>query len=831
MEDKKPLIKQFISNLEYLRNDTGLFDRFILRLIKVFIAVSILVGVIGLLFGWKITPFSAAAALAGLLAAYGFMKNGLRDVASGVILFILVSVLFMNVFLGGGIYDASLFLLPGVMLLSSILLRRRTYVIFLVLVLISFIAATYGSLVIYGNIPDRSSSIGDIVITFIFLLLTIFVINFFTTMLLRLTDAAKEGEEKFKVLTEDIKVGIFAYSQEGKFFYANKQMSRFLGYTREELLAMDYLNFVYPEDREIVADRARRRLEGEYAINGYELRAVCKDGSVKWIYLTANKVNISNRAIGVGAIIDIQDKKNLEHQMLSEKELLDVALKSITDGVIVVDEQGRISLINNAAERILEQNTPISENAELAAVLPELEVSGSIINSIFPYIREVVDRNQEDRYFEGRIKGKDNSEKILLFSVSPLMGMDKAETGDVLVIRDITRERVRKESQERIDRLEALGILAGGIAHDFNNLLTGIMGNIDLLSLHLKSSGNEKIKRWLKDARNASERAGGLTGQLLTFSKGGIPVKKAVSLAQLVEDTVSFVLSGSAASFDVTYPEDLWMIRADYNQLAQVVQNLALNALQAIGERGGAIEITLKNTLNHVDYDYPSFTLPAGSYVEIVFSDNGSGIDSESLSKIFDPYFTTKATGHGLGLATVFSIIRQHEGFISVESDVGKGTVFKIYLPADREGNAEKQYETSPPVYNPGRKETEQKYILLMDDESVVLQVLEDILDEKGFTTVSVRDGSDAVAKYKEYSAEGNPFYAAYLDLTVPGGMGGEEAAAEIVAFDPAACLVAVSGYSSDIIAVRYRDCGFSGFLKKPFLIEEVEECLKNLEC
>lgn len=831
MKDKKSLINQFISNLEYLHSDTGLFDRFILRLIKVFIGVSIIVGIIGLVFGWKIAPVSAGAALAGFLTAYVLMKRGLRDVASGTILLSIVSVLFMNVFLDGGIYDASLFLLPSVILISSILLRRRTYVIFLVLVLIVFIAATYGSLVLYGKIPDRSSSIGDIVITFIFLLLTIVVINFFTAMLLRLTEAAKESEEKFKVLTEDIKVGIFAYSQEAKFFYANKQMGRLLGYTRQELLALDYLDFVYPEDREIVADRARRRLKGEDPVNGYELRAVCKDGSVKWIYLTANKVNISNRAIGVGAIIDIQDKKNLEHQMLSEKELLDVTLASITDGVIVVDGNGRISLINKAAERILEQNTPVSENAELAAVLPELEVSGSIISSIFPFIREVVDRKQDDRHFEGRIKGEDDSEKILLFSVSPLLGANKAESGDVLVIRDITRERVRKENQERIDRLEALGLLAGGIAHDFNNLLTGIMGNIDLLSLHLKSSGNEKIRRWLKDARNASERAGGLTGQLLTFSKGGIPVKKAVSLAQLVEDTVSFVLSGSAASFDITYPEDLWVIRADYNQLAQVIQNLALNALQAIGENGGAIEITLKNTLNHVDYDYPSFTLPAGSYVEIVFSDNGSGIDSDSLSKIFDPYFTTKATGHGLGLATVFSIIRQHEGFISVESDLGKGTVFRIYLPADLEGNAEKQYEVPSPVYKREIKVSEQKYILLMDDESVVLQVLEDILAEKGFATVSVRSGSAAVAKYKEYSAQGNPFYASYLDLTVPGGMGGKEAAAEILVYDPGACLVAVSGYSSDVIAVRYKDCGFSGFLKKPFKIEEVEECLKNLEC
>ena len=831
MKNKKSLINKFVFNLEYLRDETGLFDRFILRLIKAFIVISIIVGIIGLAFGWKIAPVSAGAALAGMLVAYGFLKKGLQDIASVVILFILVSVIFINVFLGGGIYDDSLFLLPGVILLSSILLRRRTYLIFLLLILAAFLATTYGSFVLYGKIPDKSGSIGDIWITFIFLVLTIFVINFFTAMLLRLTETAKESEEKFKVLTEDIKVGIFAYSQEGKFFYANKQMSRLLGYTRQELLAKDYLDFVYPEDREIVAERARRRLEGGDAINGYELRVVLKDGSIRWAYLTANKVNIANKAIGVGAIFDIQDKKMLEQQLLSEKELLDVTLGSITDGVIVIDNEGKISLVNNAAERILELNTPLPERTELDTVIPELKINGTVNNRLFSYIRGIADKDQEDRNFEGSIKGNDNSEKILVFSVAPLREVNEAIAGEVLVIRDVTRERARTENQERIDRLEALGLLAGGIAHDFNNLLTGIMGNIDLLSLHLKSSGNEKIRRWLTDARKASERAGGLTGQLLTFSRGGIPVKQAISLAQLVEDTVSFVLSGSAASFDVSYPEDLWMIKADYNQLSQVMQNLALNALQAMGEGGGRIEITLKNKLNYVDYHYPSFTLPSGSYVEIVFADNGNGIDPDSLSKIFDPYFTTKTTGHGLGLATVFSIIRQHEGFVSVESDPGEGTVFRIYLPADREGTGEKQNGEIPRTYKLDKKARDRKFILLMDDESAVLQVLQDILGEKGFATVTVGEGSAAVAKYKEYYLQGNPFYVSCLDLTVPGGMGGKEAAAEILAFDPGACLVAVSGYSVNTSAARYTSYGFSGFLKKPFLIKEVEECLKNLEC
>ncbi len=831
MKNKKSLINKFVFNFEYLRGETGLFDRFILRLIKAFIVISIIVGTIGLAFGWKIAPVSAGATLAGLLVAYGFLKKGMRDIASVIILFILVSVIFINVFLGGGIYDDSLFLLPGVILLSSILLHHRTYLIFLLLILAAFLATTYGSFVLYGKIPDKSGSIGDIWITFIFLVLTIFVINFFTAMLLRLTETAKESEEKFKVLTEDTKVGIFAYSQEGKFFYANKQMSRLLRYTRQELLAKDYLDFVYPEDREIVAERARKGLEGRDVINGYEMRVVLKDGSIRWVYLTANRVNIANKAIGVGAIFDIQDKKMLEQQLLSEKELLDVTLGSITDGVIVIDNEGKISLVNNAAERILELNTPLPERTELDTVIPELKINGTVRNRLFSYIRDITDKDQEDRNFQGSIKGHDNSEKILVFSVAPLREVNKAIAGEVLVIRDVTRERARTENQERIDRLEALGLLAGGIAHDFNNLLTGIMGNIDLLSLHLKSSGNEKIRRWLTDARKASERAGGLTGQLLTFSRGGIPVKQAISLAQLVEDTVSFVLSGSAASFDVSYPEDLWMIKADYNQLSQVMQNLALNALQAMGEGGGRIEITLKNKLNYVDYHYPSFTLPSGSYVEIVFADNGNGIDPDSLSKIFDPYFTTKATGHGLGLATVFSIIRQHEGFVSVESDPGEGTVFRIYLPADREATGEKQYEEIPGRYKLDKKARDRKFILLMDDESAVLQVLQDILGEKGFATVTVGEGSAAVAKYKEYYLQGNPFYVSCLDLTVPGGMGGKEAAAEILAFDPGACLVAVSGYSVNASAARYTAYGFSGFLKKPFLIEEVEECLKNLGC
>ncbi|MBI5141169.1 MAG: PAS domain S-box protein [Nitrospirae bacterium] len=387
----------------------------------------------------------------------------------------------------------------------------------------------------------------------------------------------------------------------------------------------------------------------------------------------------------------------------------------------------------------------------------------------------------------------------------------------VAMVLDIQERKTMEREIQRRRNLESLGILAGGIAHDFNNLLTTIFGSIEIARLHLNPAS--KAYELLGNAEHAFTRAQELSRQLLTFSRGGEPVKREESLRDLLGNSCDFSLSGSTIRCDIDIPADLWPVEFDRAQIGQVVHNLLLNARDAM-PAGGVITLSASNVeLASSD----SLPVAPGCYIKISIADQGMGIARENLPKIFDPYFTTKQMGArkgtGLGLAICFSIIKKHDGHITVESEVGRGTVFHIYLPAiSGVRGASVAVEDEQPA---GIR------VLVMDDEELLLQVAMNMLQACGYETVGASSGEDAVLKYRTAVEAGRRPDVVILDLTVRGGMGGVEALRHLLEIDPDVKAVVSSGYADDPILASYYNYGFLASLPKPYKVAEIDRVLQ----
>jgi two-component system, cell cycle sensor histidine kinase and response regulator CckA len=382
--------------------------------------------------------------------------------------------------------------------------------------------------------------------------------------------------------------------------------------------------------------------------------------------------------------------------------------------------------------------------------------------------------------------------------------------------RDITESRRMKDESFRAQKLESLGILAGGIAHDFNNSLTAILGNINLAKI--RTAEEETVFQRLVEAERACGRAKSLTDQLLTFAKGGPTAKRVGAIAPLLKDSVDFALAGSNVGFEFSIPDDLWMVEFDEGQMNQVMSNLVINAQQAMSE-GGFVSIEAENVVGAPD----QIPAPAAEkYVKISVRDGGVGISPENLSRIFDPYFTTKETGTGLGLATTYAIVRGHGGCMTVESELAAGTTFHIFLPAsDRPACPDSDAREAVP-HGKGR-------VLVMEDERMVRNVACEMLRLIGYDVECVSDGREAIDAYKQAQENGNPFAAVIMNLTVPGAMGGKEAIGELLRIDPNTRAIVSSGYPHDPVMDRFRGYGFKGMVSKPYDMEELNGVLHTV--
>lgn len=385
-------------------------------------------------------------------------------------------------------------------------------------------------------------------------------------------------------------------------------------------------------------------------------------------------------------------------------------------------------------------------------------------------------------------------------------------------IREQLEKSARLEAElVRSSRLESLGVLAGGIAHDFNNLLTVILGNVSLVRSGRNLDAEDD--RFLRESERAGLRARDLTQQLLTFSKGGAPVRAAVLLPEIVREAAGFALHGSNVRCDFDFSSGLWPGHVDRGQISQVVHNVVINAMHAM-PTGGVVRIALRNEKISTS---SGGTLPAGRYLHLSIQDSGTGISPQHLARIFDPYFTTKQQGSGLGLATVYSIIRKHGGNIDVESELGRGTTFHIRLPA-----AER--ETSPAAVEPAPLPRLQGRALVMDDEAPVREMAASMLRRLGLEVTTTVDGCEVVRAYSEALSMGERYSLVILDLTVPGAMGGKEALTELLKLDPEVCAVVSSGYSNDPVMAHYREHGFRARVPKPYEFDQFARTIAEID-
>ncbi len=515
---------------------------------------------------------------------------------------------------------------------------------------------------------------------------------------------------------------------------------------------------------------------------------------------------------------EIVSREKAEQQLAAESERLQVTLQSIADGVIAADIDGRVVLVN----RVAEQLTGWSEQEAVGRPVSEIfrVVSMGTGREILDPVARILEQERPELVRGDLIlRARDGSETLVTESCAPLTDNRKQVIGAVLVFSDVSEQRKMEEELAKAKKLESVGVLAGGIAHDFNNLLTAILGNLSLARITSRQS--DPHYRHIADAEQASLRARDLTKQLLTFSRGGAPVCQTVDLSSVIRESAGFVLRGSRIQATFEIASDLWLTRADVGQVGQVIDNLVINAMQAMPE-GGRLRI---GAVNYEVTGESSLPLTPGNYIQISVEDHGVGIRPDHLDKIFDPYFTTKEAGNGLGLAICYAIISKHGGHITVDSVVGSGTVFYVYLPACTEGERYGGEATPPPV-TPG---TAAGRILVMDDEEMVRGVACAMLDTMGYEVESVADGRQAVQVYREAMERGQLFDAVIMDLTIPGGMGGRETLEELRRLDPGVRAVVSSGYSSHRIMADYQEYGFHGVVVKPYRMGELSRVLREV--
>lgn len=500
--------------------------------------------------------------------------------------------------------------------------------------------------------------------------------------------------------------------------------------------------------------------------------------------------------------------KERAEELFAEKERLSVTLCSIGDGVIATDTEGKIILLNKVAEKL--------------CGLSQEEAFGKSLPEVFCIINEKTRKPCEDPVQKvlktGKIIGlanntilvaKDGTERIVADSGSPIRDKESKIIGVVLVFRDVTEKRKMEEELQKAERLESIGLLAGGIAHDFNNILAAIL----LSAQFAKTLVGEDAVKYMETIEKGIYRATSLTQQLLTFAKGGAPIKKTASIKELLKETAEFVLSGSNIRCKFSMAADLFSTEIDRAQISQVINNLVLNAEQAMPE-GGIIEIKAENMV----LEEEGLCLKEGKYIKISIKDEGVGIPRKEFARIFDPYFTTKQKGSGLGLATVFSIIKRHNGHIELESELGVGTTFYVYLPASEKKMPLEKEEVEPLLKGEGR-------ILLMDDEEAILESTGEVLRQLGYEVQTVKDGNEAISLYKKAK---KPFDLVIMDLTVPGRMGGKEAIKKLKEIDPEVKAIVSSGYSNDPIMAGFKKYGFCGVVAKPYKIKELSQVLRK---
>jgi two-component system, cell cycle sensor histidine kinase and response regulator CckA len=506
---------------------------------------------------------------------------------------------------------------------------------------------------------------------------------------------------------------------------------------------------------------------------------------------------------------EISERGKAEEALRKSESTYRAIFEHTGAATIIIEEDETVSMVNSQCEKFSGYSrSEVEGRMKLREFIADAEDAPRLLE----YHRQRrLDAGKAPVRYEFRFKDKSGTVKDTLVTVGMIAGTKRS----VASLVDISDKKKIEEEYLKVEKLESLGILAGGIAHDFNNILTAILGNISLAKIFAQ----DKVRSRLEEAEKASAKARDLTQQLLSFARAGAPVKKTLSLPELIRESTAFALSGSNVRCEFSIPDGLWLVDVDEGQISRVITNLVINADQAMPQ-GGTIQVSAENTAFWAP-EHPGLPLRPGKYVKIAVRDEGAGIPREHLSKIFDPYFSTKVKGTGLGLATAFSIINKHGGYITVDSEQGNGSIFHFYLPTSKQQVAEISDMKKRTLSGKGR-------VLVMEDGDEVRRVLGEMLEHLGYYVDSVRNGAEVLQAYRQSRELGRRYDLVIMDLTIPGGMGGRETIKQLLELDPKARAIVSSGYSNDPVMADFADYGFTGFISKPYKIEELSDLLKK---
>lgn len=543
-----------------------------------------------------------------------------------------------------------------------------------------------------------------------------------------------------------------------------------------------------------------------------EFKIIGLKGRPLWLY--THVVPFRNEKgeiiLALATTIDITERKKSEETLKKSEEKYRMLIENIQDGVFIIQD-AKIKFLNEAFAKMIGYTT-----GEVIGMDIQKLIAPEDLDIVMDRYQQRLAGKDVPKEYEFTMLHKDGVTKVI---VNMLVGLVdyQGRTASMGTVKDVTEHKLMEAELQKAQKLESLGILAGGIAHDFNNILTAIAGNISLAKMYAQPG--LEVFDILTEVEKASLRAKNLTTQLLTFSKGGTPLKKLTSIPKLIKDSCDFAISGSKVKCEISSPDGIWPVEIDEGQISQVIHHMIINAQQAMPE-GGIIRVKAENITADTEYPLP---IKNGKYLKISIKDHGIGIPEEHLAKIFDPYFTTKQEGSGLGLASAYSIIKKHDGHITAESKLGEGTTFCIYLPAS-EKKIPIVKDTGASAAGRGKGK-----VLVMDDDDTVRLVVGRMLGQCGYEAEFAEDGDKAIDLYKKAKETGQPFDAVIIDLIIPAGMGGKEAIKKLIEIDPDIKAIVSSGYSDDPVMSNFKEYGFKDAMAKPYEIADLRQMLHKV--
>jgi len=631
-----------------------------------------------------------------------------------------------------------------------------------------------------------------------------------------------ENGRRFKTIFETAPIGILMADPKGEILRVNDKFAQILDYSPEELIQLTVSDITYPADQPETERLSQQVFDGELDSFDVENRYLKKDGNPVWGRVRATAVRDLNGAIKywIALIEDIAELKKSEKTIWESEERYRTILERIEEGYFEVDLDGNLTFFNNAMCKILGYTAKELENKNKRDYTTAK--TDRKIDRIFANIYET---GRSARVLNYEVVTNDETKKILYLTASLMRDADRKAIGYRGIVQDVTDQLIAEKQSEHLanqmlhaQKMEAIGTLAGGIAHDFNNLLMGFQGNLSLMLLDVdpKHPHHEFLTNMEQYVKRGSE----LTRQILGFARGGKYEVKSTDLNELLEKSSEmFRSTKKEIPIHKKFQKDLWSVEVDRGQIEQVLLNMFVNAWQAMPS-GGRLYLETENIVLGKDDIHQHYVLDPGKYVRISVIDTGIGMDASTLERIFEPFFTTKEIGRGtgLGLASAYGIIKNHNGTIEVESKVDQGTTFKIYLPIS---NKEVYNETM----DNGKTYKGRETILLVDDEEMIAEAGKRMLEKLGYRVFLAQSGQTALKIYERYR---DRISLVILDMILP-GMGGSEIFDMLKAMDPSIRVLLSSGYSLKGQASQIMKRGCNGFIQKPFNIEQISEKIRDI--